>query len=314
MAMQRGLPLAFNRLANRPSALLLEVVNSDRPCESMQLHHLIPNEIWNTVQEENKDIPFESFVGGRNNPKNIMELPSTQAGAMAMGLALHNGSHPAYSAYVGGKMERFVSAYKTESTTSPEAAAANFATSVGDLEDLLRKGLTRSYAPGEPQLLLTSKDPYAANVGPGQLHVTQVAEAIAAPLQSAVDMARADPRSAYPTAALADRNCEAAKELTVEQLQQVTGGLQEKGINIDAFANPEIPATAAAPATLSFSDQVSTAFAQASAEHPGHAAMAKVGVGLMLGAGAVAGSGITAASIQALRLTTRPLAAMGAAR
>ncbi len=313
MPMQRGLPLAFNRLANRPSALLLEVVNSDRPCESMQLHHLIPNEIWNTVQEENKDIPFESFVGGRNNPKNIMELPSTQAGAMAMGLALHNGSHPAYSAYVGGKMERFVSAYKTESTTSPEVAAANFSKSVVDLEDKLRRGLTRSYAPEEPQLLLTSKDPYAVNVGPGQLHVTQVAEAIAAPLQSAVDMARADPRNAYPTAALADKNCEAAKELTVEQLQQVTGGLQEKGINIDAFANPEIPATAAAPAPLSFSDQVRTAFAQAAAEHPGHAAMAKVGVGLMVGAGAVAGSGITAAGIQAMRFA-RPIATLSAAR
>ncbi len=314
MAMQRGLPLAFNKLANRPSALLLEVANSDRPCESMQLHHLIPNEIWNMVQEKNKDIPFESFVGGRDNPKNIMELPSTRAGAMAMGLALHNGSHPAYSVHVSDKVKELVSAYKTESTTNPEAAAANFAKSVVDLEDKLRRGLTRSYAPAETQLLLTSKDPYAANVGPGQLHVTQVAEAMAAPLQSAVDMARADPRSAYPTAALDDKNCEAAKELTVEQLQQVTGDLQEKGINIDAFANSEIPATAAAPAALSFSDQVSAAFARAAAEHPGHAAMAKVGVGMMLGAGAVAGSGITAASIQALRLTTRPLAAMGAAR
>ena len=111
--MQRGLPLAFNKLANRPSALLLEVANSDRPCESMQLHHLIPNEIWIKLLKENKDIPFESFIGGRDNPKNIMELPSTQAGAMAMGLALHNGSHPAYSAYVGGKMERFVSAHTT---------------------------------------------------------------------------------------------------------------------------------------------------------------------------------------------------------
>lgn len=305
--MQRGLPLAFNKLANRPSALLLEVVNSDRPCESMQLHHLIPNEIWNNLEREEKETPFESFVGGRDNPKNMMELPSTQAGAMAMGLALHNGSHPAYSGHVFGQVKELVSAYKTESTTSPEVAAANFSKSVVDLEDKLRRGLTRSYAPAETQLLLTSKDPYAANVGPGQLHVTQVAEAIAAPLQSAVDMARADPRSAYPTAALADRNCEAAKELTVEQLQQVTGGLQEKGINIDAFANPEIPATAAAPATLSFSDQVRTAFAQAAAEHPGHAAMAKVGVGLMLGAGGGLG-------VQALRLTTRPLAAMGAAR
>ena len=230
-----------------------------------------------------------------------------------MGLALHNGSHPAYSGHVFGQVKELVSAYKTESTTSPEAAAANFAKSVVDLEDKLRRGLTRSYASAETQLLLTSKDPYAANVGPGQLHVTQVAEAIAAPLQSAVDMARADPRSAYPTAALADKNCEAAKELTVEQLQQVTGGLQEKGINIDAFANSESPATAAAPVALSFSEQVSTAFAQAAAEHPGHAAMAKVGVGMMVGAGAVAGSGITAAGIQALRLT-RPLAAMGAAR
>ena len=312
--MQRGLPLAFNKLANRPSGLLLEVANSDRPCESMQLHHLIPNEIWNNLEREEKETPFESFVGGRDNPKNMMELPSTQAGAMAMGLALHNGSHPAYSGHVFGQVKELVSAYKTESTTNSEAAAANFATSVVDLEDKLRRGLTRSYASAETQLLLTSKDPYAANVGPGQLHVTQVAEAIAAPLQSAVDMARADPRTAYPTAALADRNCEAAKELTVEQLQQVTGGLQEKGINIDAFANPEIPATAAAPATLSFPDQVRTAFAQAAAEHPGHAAMAKVGVGLMLGAGAVAASGITAASIQALRATTRPLAAMGAAR
>jgi hypothetical protein len=193
MAMQRGLPLAFNRLANRPSTLLLEVVNSDRPCESMQLHHLIPNEIWNRLQKEESETPFESFAGGRDNPKNIMELPSTQAGAMAMGLALHNGSHPAYSAHVWREVSKFVSAYETESIASPDVAAVNFSRSIDDFEGKLRGGLTRSYAPAETQLLLTSKDPYAANVGPGQLHVTQVAEAIAAPLQSAVDMARADP-------------------------------------------------------------------------------------------------------------------------
>jgi hypothetical protein len=93
-----GLPSAFNKLANRPSALLLEVANSDRPCESMQLHHLIPNEIWNNLEREEKEIPFEALPVDVDNPKNMMDLPSTQAGAMAMGLALHNGSHPAYSA------------------------------------------------------------------------------------------------------------------------------------------------------------------------------------------------------------------------
>ncbi len=65
--MQRLLPSAFNKLANRPSALLLEVANSDRPCESMQVHHLIPNEIWNNLGREEKEIPFEAFAGGRDD-------------------------------------------------------------------------------------------------------------------------------------------------------------------------------------------------------------------------------------------------------
>ncbi len=226
-----------------------------------------------------------------------MDLPSTQAGAMAMGLALHNGSHPAYSVHVSNQIQELVSTYKAESATNPEAAA-NFVKSVGELEDKLRRRLDRRYVPGDSQLLLTSKDPYAAHVGPGQLDVTQVAEAVAAPLQAAVDMAKADPRSAYPNAALADKNCEAAKELTVEQLQQVTDGLREKGINIDAFANPGIPARAPAATFME-------ALKQEAEAHPYKAGAAALGVGLIAVAGGAAALGlaeVAAAGAQVIRL------------
>lgn len=234
-----------------------------------------------------------------------MDLPSTQAGAVALGLALHNGSHPAYSAYVSGRMDELVSVYKAESTHNPEAAAAGFSKAIVDLEDRLRLGLDRRNGPPGSQLLLTSKDPYAPYVGTDQLLVTEAAEGITARLQTAVDMARADPRSAYPNAALADKNCEAAKELTVEQLQQVTSGLREKGINVEAFADSRIPARV--PATT-FMD----ALKQEAEDHPYKTGAAALGAGALAvvgGAGALGLARAVVAGTQAIRLSAPTAAA-----
>lgn len=222
-----------------------------------------------------------------------------------MGLALHNGSHPAYSAHVSEQLRNSVAVYKTENIANPEAAAAGFAKSIVDLEDTLRLGLDRRNGPAGSQLLLTSKDPYAPYVGTDQLLVTEAAEGITTRLQTAVDMARADPRSAYPNAALADKNCEAAKELTVEQLQQVTSGLREKGINVEAFADPGIPAKLPV-ATLMETLQ------QKAEEHPYIAGAAALGVGALAvagGAGALGLAEIAAAGAQAIRLAPTAAAA-----
>lgn len=294
----------FNELSRRPNVLLREVANSDRPCESSQMHHLIPNDVWNTLLSKNEfsDLPLEALAGGRHNQRNLMELPSTRAGALASGRALHNGSHPAYSGYVLGMTEKLAASYKAERVASPESAAANFAKSIGDLEDTLRMGLDRRYAATQSQLLLTSKDPYAPYVGTDQLLVTEAAEGITARLQTAVDMARADPRSAYPNAALADKNCEAAKELTVEQLQQVTSGLREKGINVEAFADSRIPARV--PATT-FMD----ALKQEAEDHPYIAGAAALGVGALAVVGGARALALSAAGAQAIRLAPTAAAA-----
>ena len=135
--------------------------------------------------------------------------------------------------------------------------------------------------------------------------MTEAAEGITARLQTAVGMARADPRSAYPNAALADKNCEAAKELTVEQLQQVTGGLREKGINVEAFADSGIPAKLPV-ATLMETLQ------QKAEEHPYIAGAAALGVGALAVAGGAEALGLARAVVagaQAIRLSAPTAAA-----
>lgn len=121
-------------------------------------------------------------------------------------------------------------------------------------------------------------------------------------------MAKADPRSAYPNAALADKNCEAAKELTVEQLQQVSSGLREKGINVEAFADSGIPAR---PPAATFMD----ALKQEAEDHPYKTGAAVLGIGALAiagGAGALGLAEVAAAGAQAIRLASAPTAAAAA--
>lgn len=87
---------AFNDIAHRPSDLLTYVGNSADPCASTQIHHLIPRELWNDSNgflSKTHVRQILNMTGGMDSPMNLMELPSTVAGAAASNLALHNGSH-----------------------------------------------------------------------------------------------------------------------------------------------------------------------------------------------------------------------------
>ena len=253
----------FNEIARRPSPLLVEIgQNSDVPCESNQDHHLIPHDVWDKLVE---DPSLEVLAGGREHPRNLMTLPSTSAGAAASNLALHNGSHPAYTERVRGEMNKIVTAYHAAGGSSNPVAMAGYSAAVGALEDSLRARLDRTQP--VPQLLLSGKDPNAFRATPE--HQAETVAQKEAAIAMGLDMATGDPRSAYPNGTLAQENCETARQLTAQQLREIANAQRAKAW---AGAGEEQETD-----TRSFADKLQAA----ANEHPFHAGMAKVGVGMM---------------------------------
>lgn len=200
--MTSGLAATFNNMPRYSSPLFQQVENSENPCESMQVHHLIPNEIWNALAIIHPGLPFELLAGGRNNPSNLMMLPSTSAGALASGFALHNGSHPNYTIEVGKKVMELVIDYDLAVLSDPVAANLKFALDIQELELSLRNKLNRNM-PNE-QLLLTSKDPFASQIPGGELAATIAMENMAERVNDVVSLVTGNPRAAYPNNSMAN--------------------------------------------------------------------------------------------------------------
>ncbi len=298
----------FNERAARPSDLLTYVgTASPDPCRSTQTHHLIPREIWTTSKLlKNEHVrQVLNITGGLEDPMNLMELPSTSAGAQASNLALHNGSHPvAYN-------EEVLEGLKAVETAYTVALAANggvpspqtdllLTTSIHALQLSLRQRLDRSSGI-LPQLTLSNSDPNAYMSTPEYR-----AEMVT--LGSVVDGVQADPRLGYPSNASAQRSCQSAQELTAEQLRTTAAELRGKAwAGVPDGSRPED--TAAGVLAKEEIEHhlpqmkertLAEIYEQTAKDHPFDAAMFKVGAGMIATAGGIAAGEIIVAAGEAI--------------
>lgn len=210
-----GIYSAFNEIAQRPHPLLVEVAISPDPCASSEIHHLIPQRLWDSDPFLSNNRQIEAMMGSRHAPNNLMALPSTEEGARISNLALHNGSHYGYSDEVIRRLEDI----KRSSQAIP-AGTERDSQIVSDLYELqndLRKSLDRSL--GGEQLMLSSKDPNFHLASPQH-------QATVRDLQGSVDAIRDNPRLAYPSNKSVNNAC--MQEVTVESLAATAVRLREE--------------------------------------------------------------------------------------
>lgn len=285
----------FNELAHYSDQNIDQVAYNEDPCTSMQTHHLVPEEAWNALAVLFPGQPLEVLAGGRNNPTNLMQLPATSGGALATGFALHNGSHPRYTAYVIEEMLNLAAAYEIADTYDPVQAKINFTLGVQELELSLRNKLNRNM-PNE-QLLLTSKDPFASQIPGGELAATIAMENMAERVNDVVSLVTGNPRAAYPNNSMANTYCETAKALTPAQVMEITRRMQELGVGKapDGQTKPQITSP---EDTKGFVDSKPPLIDQRSSsqlvidtakEHPINASMAAIGIGVLTTIGAAVG-------------------------
>jgi len=349
---------AFNDISKRPSSLLVYAANPQTPydpCSSLQIHHLIPHELWGEMEFlKNPHILQVLKAEGLDEDgiHNLMVLPSSASGAAVSNLALHNGSHPKVYGNTIRKLiaeiERDYNEALTENLAGSEASSRADALLVNRFQ-ALTLNITRRLdrASGEPgQLALTWNDPNIGLVDPRYQYEMKT-------LGDVVEDVRLNPRLAFPTKAMAESACKLVEELTPEAVRKTAIELRksgwahipdkdrpkdieagvlpieqiEQGLNkikqheIDsirqqsALGQSDTHSQAHAQAHTAQSVQAKPTFAEivekTAQEHPFDAAMAKVGVAMMAGAGALAlgaGSAVGAAVNGAAELTSGALA------
>ena len=258
---------------------------------------------------------------------NLMVLPSSASGAAVSNLALHNGSHPRiYTNTVRDmliKIEKEYNEALTENPAGSEASSRADALLVDRFQALtlnITRRLDRSS--GEPgQLALTWNDPNIGLVDPRYQYEMKT-------LGDVVEDVRVNPRLAFPTKAMAESACKLVEELTPEAVRKTAIELRKSGWahipekdrpkdieagvlpieqieqGLDKIKQHEIDSirqqsALGQPDTYSHAQahtaqpvQAKPTFAEivekTAQEHPFDAAMAKVGVAMMAGAGALA--------------------------
>lgn len=210
-----GIYSAFNEIAQRPHPLLVEVAISPDPCASSEIHHLIPQKMWDEHQLLSNNRQIEAMMGSRHAPSNLMALPSTEEGARISNLALHNGYHFGYSLKINEKLNDIQAA--NEFTPPGAERDKSIADQLIALQQELRKSLDRSL--GGEQLMLSSKDPNFHLASPQH-------QATVRDLQGSVDAIRDNPRLAYPSNKSVNNAC--MQEVTVESLAATAARLREE--------------------------------------------------------------------------------------
>ena len=345
---------AFNDISKRPSSLLTYVDNKPyEPCASTQKHHLIPHELWERMEFLNDPHVLQVLTSAELDEEgrhNIIELPSTRSGAMSSNMALHNGSHPIYTKFVENKIIDIEMSYRTMQMSDPAQADIYLKTAVFDLDLELTHRLDRSFSGSFKQIALNSSDPHMALVDPAyrseMFTLATLAEEIrenprlAFPTKAMAESAcklveELTPEAVRKTAIELRKSGWAhipekdrpkdieAGALSIEQIEQGLNKIKQHEIdNIrqqSALGQSDIHSQAHAQAHTAQSVQAKPTFAEivekTAQEHPFDAAMAKVGVAMMAGAGAYAlgaGGAVGAAVNGAAELTSGALA--GAAR
>gem|GEM_PF-709247 len=351
---------AFNDISKRPSSLLVYTANPQTPydpCSSLQIHHLIPHELWTSMKFLNDPHVLQVLKAeglDEDGIHNLMALPSSASGAATSNLALHNGSHPRiYTNTVRDMLIKIEKEYNeaiTENPAGSEASSRTDALLVDRFQALtlnITKRLDRSS--GEPgQLALTWNDPNIGLVDPRYQYEMKT-------LGDVVEDVRTNPRLAFPTKAMAESACKLVEELTPEAVRKTAIELRKSGWahmpekdrpeDIEAGVLPieqieqaldkikqheidnirqqsalgQSDTHSHAQAHTAQSVQAKPTFAEivekTAQEHPFDAAMAKVGVAMMAGAGALAlgaGGAVGTAANGAAELASGALA--GAAR
>lgn len=209
-----GIHSAFNEMARRPHPLLVEVAISADPCASSEIHHLIPQKMWDEHQLLSNNPQIEAMMGSRHAPSNLMPLPSTEEGARISNLALHNGYHKGYSVKVIEKLDEIEKAHAF--VPPGEARDKSIVDQLTILQLKLRKSLDRSL--GGEQLMLSYKDPNFHLASPQH-------QATVRDLQGSIDAIKENPRLAYPSNKSTNAAC--AQEVTVASLVTTATKLRE---------------------------------------------------------------------------------------
>ena len=345
---------AFNPIAERPSPLLTTVgYNFFDPCASTQEHHLIPRELWDKNEFLKRPHVLEVLneAGlGKDGIYNLMELPATVGGALAANLSLHNGSHPAYTKEVTSKLENIEKRYNEAILSNPDTADNVLKEEIYKLELYFRRSMDRAYFGMEDQLALNSRDPNLSKVDPafrGEMFTmsTLTEEIKDNPRWAYPTTVLAEKACELVEELTAEKLSEKARELRIKAwahipekdrpkdieagvlpIEQIEQGLNKiKQHEIDnirqqsALGQPDTHSQAHAQAHTAQPVQAKPTFAEivekTAQEHPFDAAMAKVGVAMMAGAGALAlgaGGAVGTAANGAAELASGALA--GAAR